>query len=62
VAVLGLLLLDFGPIGPIILLTVLAIIAVAIFVAGAIVGAIVALFFSSRRKKAFPAVTDGQTR
>ena len=41
---------DFGPLGPMILLGTLAVLAVLVFLAGIVVGAVITLLFLRRRK------------
>jgi hypothetical protein len=47
-------LLDFGPIGPLIILGILALLLGLAFVAGTGVGALIAFFFLRRRKSRSP--------
>jgi len=42
---------DFGPLGPIILLAILAVLAGLVFFAGVVVGALITLLFLRRRKQ-----------
>lgn len=50
--------LDFGPLGPIILLAILAVLAGLVFFVGVVVGAVITLLFLRRRKAV--GTTQGQ--
>jgi len=41
---------DFGPLGPVILLGILAVLAALVFLAGIVVGVVITLLFLRRRK------------